>query len=136
MAQEGTLVVEGLKPLLHDFNRLSKTTTKRLRDALRTVAAPVAIDAKFRERDNILGTAKHPHNFGARTVSGIRVVVRQRGISVDQTRRKSADLQRRRGNFGDLQMRKAFIPALEDNAGVVERRMEEVLGQILDGGVL
>jgi hypothetical protein len=138
VAQKETIVVEGLAPLLRDFNRLSKTATKQLREAIRPIAAPVALDVKFRESDTgALGkTGGKTHSFGARTVSGVKVIVRQRGVSVEQTRKKTADVQRRRGNFGDLQMKRAFLPALADNAAAIERRTAEFLDAMIEGRVL
>lgn len=119
-AHEGTVAVRGIKPLIRDFSKLSKETSRELRAALRVIAAPVAIDVKFREA-----------KWGPKEPRGIRVVVRQRGVSVDQTLRKSADIARRRPNFGGLQMQEAFIPALEDNAAAIERRTEEFLDRFV-----
>jgi hypothetical protein len=116
---EGTVAVRGITPLIRDFSKLSKETSRELRAALRVIAAPVAIDWKFREQ-----------RFGPKEARGIRVVVRQRGVSVDQTLRKSAVLARRRPNFGALQMAEG-IAALEDNADAIERRSVEFLDRFV-----
>jgi hypothetical protein len=122
MAQEGTIVVRGLGPLIRDFSKLSKEASRDLRERLRKIAVPVAIDARFREEP-----------YGAKEARGIRVVVRQRGVEVEQTLRKTAVESKRRVNFGELQMRKVLIPALEDNAAAVDRRLDEFLNEFTGG---
>jgi len=123
MAEKETIAVRGLGPLIRDFSKLSKEASKQLRDELRKVAAPVAIDAKFREQD-----------YGSKEPGGVKVVVRQRGVAVEQTLRRSPLPSRNRRNFGELQMRNVFIPALEDNVDVVNRRVEEFLDRFTSEG--
>lgn len=122
--KDETVAVRGLAPLIRDFSRMSKTASRELRSALAEVAAPVALDVKFR-----LGP------YGPREPRGVRVAVRQRGIAVRQGLRKSKNLSARRSNFGALQMERAFLPALEDNKGIVDRRVEEFLDRFTGDGL-
>jgi hypothetical protein len=131
MAGEG-LIVDGLGPLLRDIGKVSKVIAAELRNELRQVAAPVAIDVKFRESDiQTKGTSTAAAVARAKKqAAGIKVIVRQRGVSVEQTLRRTTGLRR---DFGEVQMRDALLPALDDNIGTIERRTEEFLDSLLDG---
>jgi uncharacterized protein with von Willebrand factor type A (vWA) domain len=131
MADRG-LIVDGLAPLLRDLSKVSKAIAAELRNELRQVAAPVALDAKFRESDiqkRGVSTAAALER-AKKQAAGIKVIVRQRGVSVEQTLGRTTG---RRPDFAGLQMREALLPALDDNIGAIERRTEEFLDGLLDG---
>ena len=67
---------------------------------------------------------------------GFRVLVRPNTstmaiVSVGQTLRRSADMPRRRSNFGDLQMRKGLLPArtekLPDAVAILDSEVSTLL---------
>jgi hypothetical protein len=111
-----TIAVSGLKPLIRDFSRLSKTLTKSLREELRAIAGPVEADVKAREEQ-----------WGEKEAAGVRTVVRQRGIAVEQALRRVTG---KRGDFGALQMKRAFLPGLRDNQAAVEAGVSDFLNRL------
>ncbi len=105
-----------MKEFLHATDHAGPVAKKEVRDAFRDVGKVVrtAAEVKFVRFD--VNTAQH-----------FKVVVRQRGVSVEQTLRKTTGL---RPDFGALQMKKALIPALDENQGEVENRMELALERV------
>lgn len=67
--------------------------------------------------------------YNARTAANYRVVVRQRGVAVDQRLRKTTGLH---PEYGALQMRKALLPALAANQELIERELERALDRVAD----
>lgn len=114
----GSLRLSGYKQFLKAADRAGKDAKREVRAAFRDVGDVVRIAA---ERDFA--------RYDARTAAGFKVRVRQRGVAVEQSLRKTTGL---RPDFGALQMRKALLPALDDNAGVVEARMEKALDRVAD----
>ena len=109
--------VVGLRELLHATDAMGKDTKKLVRGALREAAEPVRADAaaRFLRYDE-----KSARKYG--------ISVRRTGVvSVEQRLKKSANQARRRRNFGPLQMRKALVPALEDNQAIVRDRVENAV---------
>lgn len=96
---------------------MGKDTKRLVRGKLREAAEPIRREASARF------LKYHP-----RSAAKYGISVRKVGtVSVEQRLRKSADVGRRRSNFGGLQMRKALIPALGSNADQVERKVEEAV---------
>ncbi len=62
-----------------------------------------------------------------RSAAGYRVYVRQRGVSVEQSLRKTTGA---RPKFGTLQMERALLPALYSNEDEVQRRLERSLDKV------
>ena len=112
----GTVRVKGLKELQRDFRRMSKDLSKEVRDGLRESAKPVQQEAAnlFRGVD-------------ARSAAGYKVRVRQRGVAVEQSRKRTTGLH---PEYGAMQMRKALLPALANREKDVIEGVDRVLGRL------
>ncbi len=116
MPQTETLKVIGYTEFMRACARGEKDTKKYTRDVLRATGDAVKTDAAGR-------FAK----YDAKSAAGYRTYVRQRGVSVEQSIRKTTGL---RPNFGVLQMRRALIPALIEKEPETEKAMEHALDMI------
>ena len=67
--------------------------------------------------------------INARTAGGYRTVVRQRGIAVEQSIRKTTGLH---PEWGSYQMRRALLPALMANEDDTVRELEQALDRVAD----
>ncbi len=114
MAQ--TLRLHGYTELLVALKDAPKKERKAVRDDLREAGKIVQADAVIR-----LG------KLSADSAAGLKTIVRQRGVSVEQTRRKVTG---RRPDWGATQMNKVLIPALDEKRGEVERSLEETLDRL------
>ena len=113
------LAVEGYRELLLATAATERRVPKEIRDALRNVGEGVRKDA-----------ARLFEQYDERTAEGYRVRVRQRGIDVEQSLRKTTG---KRPDYGALQMRKALIPAADKAEGEdIEKRMGEAVDEIAD----
>lgn len=115
---EATVNVRGLKELQRDLRKANGEVAKQVRDELRAAAEPVRAQAQtlFSGVDE-------------RSASGYRVAVRARGVAVEQKLRRSTGL---RPDFGQLQMRRALIPALEAKTADVEKGLLDMLDRLID----
>jgi hypothetical protein len=112
------LVVRGYREFLRATARSTAETKRAVRGALREVGEVVKVDATRRfER------------FDARSAAGYRVRVRQRGVAVEQSLRKTTG---KHPEFGALQMRKALLPALVSKEREVERGFEKAIDKVAD----
>lgn len=111
-----TVRVRGYREFVRAARRAEKESRTEVRAALREVAEPVRREA-IRRFSLIDG----------RSAAGYKVAVRQRGVAVVQSKRKTTG---KRPDYGSLQMRKALLPALASNAREVERRTEKALDRI------
>lgn len=113
----GTIRVKGLKELDRAFGRMAKDLRTELRQELTAAGRIVSDDARSR----FAGTdARSAMGMRPRIRGGARVVVEQR-------RRKTTG---QHPEFGALQMRRAFLPALASKRGEVERRLERMVDQL------
>lgn len=119
-AQGETLRVEGYRELIVGLAACDVATKREVRKVLRETGTRVQVDAA---RD-VLREKGTPD---ARTAAGYRVAVRQRGVSVEQSLRRTTGLH---PEWGAWQMRHALIPALHDNEAETNRRMELALDVI------
>lgn len=117
MADE-TLKVRGFKEFVRACDHAGKETKKQVRGTFRKVGDIVKVEAAARFA-----------SYDARSAAGYRTVVRQRGVSVEQSLRKTTG---KRPDFGALQMTKALIPALDDKADEVEHAMEAAIDKVAD----
>lgn len=117
-----TVRVKGLRDLQRDFRRLSKDLSKEVRDGLREAADPVRQEATRRFTADITDAFS-----SVESAVGYRVVVRQRGVAVEQSKRRTTGL---RPDFGRLQMRKALEPALDSKQDQVVKGVEKVLDKL------
>lgn len=115
---DATLRVTGYREFVRACDRAGKESKKEVRAALREVGNLVKVEG-----------AKRFENVDARSAAGFRTVVRQRGVSVEQSLRKTTGL---RPDFGALQMRKALLPALAFEDINVERQMEHAIDRVAD----
>lgn len=115
MAQE-TVRVKGLRDLQRAFREYDKEAAQQLRDTLRDAGEAVRGDAASR-----LGS------LSPVSAAGLKVRVRQRGVAVEQSKRKTTGL---RPDWGTLQMSVALLPALDANEAETERRVENMLDSI------
>jgi hypothetical protein len=97
---------------------------KEVRSALRDAGQQVREDAA----QKTAGKLRSP-----KSAAGYRVVVRQRGVFVEQSLRKTTGL---RPKWGGTQMRDSLIPALEEDKDDTARRMEEAMQNVVDLFVL
>lgn len=120
MASSYTVRVTGLR----EFQRLMKNADKETRKQLRGIfretgeAVRVAAQSKFERID-------------ADSAAGYRVVVRQRGVSVEQSRRRTTG---KHPQYGSLQMRVALEPSLAEKRTETIRLFERAIDKIIDAG--
>lgn len=115
MARAGTVRVKGLRELLRATDAADKDTKRMVRDGLRKAAEPVRARA-----------AELFASTDALSASKYGVSVRRTGtVTVEQRLRRTTGLH---PEFGELQMRRALLPALEQKTDEVmvelEREME------------
>lgn len=118
MARPGTVRVKGLREFQRATKQAPKDTRKELREAFRTVGNVVKDEA-----------AQLFESVDARSAAGYKTRVRQRGVAVEQSLRRTTG---KRPDFGSLQMREALLPALDAKAEEVEDAMEEALDKVAD----
>lgn len=119
MADPLTLRVKGLSGLIKAADAAGKETKKQVRDRLRQVAEPVRADA-----------ASKLSRYDARSASRLGISVRRVGtVAVEQRLRRTTGAH---PQFGALQMAEALMPALDENADMIEREFEEALDDIAD----
>lgn len=114
----GELIVHGYKPFLKACDHAAKDTKKYVRATFREVGEIVRVQA-----------VELFQPVSEKSASGYRVRVRQRGVSVEQSLRKTTG---RRPDYGALQMRRALLPALARKQGEVEEAFEHAIDKVAD----
>lgn len=117
MPQRQTLAVQGYAPFQRAIRRADKETRTEVRSALRESGDIVRRD--WRERLD-------PIDAGS--AAGLRTRVRTRGISVEQSLRRTTGA---RPDFGSLQMRRG-VAALDARQGEVLDAFERGLDDVCD----
>lgn len=112
------LRVKGYRELLRATSRASREVKREVRGALRAVGEVVRVEAAGRF------SSVSPHS-----AAGYRVRVRQRGVAVEQSLRRTTGT---RPDFGALQMREALLPAVEDTEHEVEHELDKALDRMED----
>lgn len=112
-------VVTGLKEIVKGSIAAGKATRVEVRAALARSGEIVRADAVPRLS-----------KYSTKSAAGLKVVVRQRGIAVEQSLRKTEGPKARR-NYGPLQMRKALLPAVAEKLPEVEAEFEKAADEIL-----
>lgn len=120
MAPKAALVVKGHAEFLKACADAPKDTRKFVREALTEVGLGVQTDWRGREQ-----------RFGAFTALGLRTKVRQRGVAVEQTRRRSAIPARRRPKFG-LKQQLIGEQVLAQHQHDINTRLEAALDKVAD----
>lgn len=113
-----TVRVKGLREFQRALAKGDKETKKQVRDRLKKVGEIVRVAA-----------AERFSGIDAGSASGFRVAVRQRGVAVEQSRKRTTGL---RGDYGALQMRRALVPAVDEKEGEVVDEFERALDDIAD----
>jgi hypothetical protein len=113
---EGSVRVEGLRELNAALGKFAKDAQKELQKELRAVAEPIAADTRSR-----LG------GLGGRTVAGVSAGSSAGAAIVRQRARRTTGL---RPDFGALQMRRGFLPALKAGEPGVIRAVDEMLDRL------
>jgi hypothetical protein len=113
-----TLRVDGYRQLMVAFQHADKDSRRELRRTLARAGEHIQRDA----------TARFSR-VNARSAAGYRVRVRQRGIAVEQSIRKTTGLH---PEYGALQMRTALLPALMENQNETVRALERALDEVAD----
>jgi len=115
-AQGATLRVEGYRDFLVACDKAGKETKREVRGTFRKVGDIVKVDASRRLAD-----------ISLRSAAGYRTYVRQRGVEVDQSLRRTP---RKKPDWSFTQMRRALGPSLASNeervVGEFERAMDTV----------
>ena len=125
MAQGAILQVKGYTELLRAFTAADRNSRKELRDTLRKVGDVVRVEAVQRISP-----------ISAKSAAGYRTRVRQRGVAVQQSLRKTTGVH---GEWGSYQMRHGLLPALyvrRANVGLaMEQAMDEMAAKFNRGGL-
>jgi hypothetical protein len=113
-----TLAVEGYQSLMRGLRDADHASRLAVRATLRHAGEAVRSDARTR-------VAGRPHD--GKTAAGYKIRVRQRGLVVEQSLRKTTGLH---PEWGAWQMRHALLPALAGNEQDTSRLMEHALDVI------
>lgn len=118
MPQGATLQVHGYQQFMRELALADRAQQRAWRNELRKAGDHVRLEGAslFAPTD-------------ARSAAGYRVVVRQRGVAVEQKLRRTTG---QHPEFGGLQMREALVPALERNEAATERAIEQAMENICD----
>ncbi len=114
--QNATIVVRGYKEFLQAAKNAGTATNHEVRAAFREAGELVRADA-----------AQRLTKYSTTSAAGLKVRVRQRGVAVEQSLRKTTGAH---PQYGSLQMRKALLPALAKEADAVELKFEEALDKV------
>jgi hypothetical protein len=121
-------VIRGLK-------EADTRTRREVRAEIRHAGESVRADAGalFTAHEARKGRPLSPSD--ARTAAGYRTIVRARGVAVEQKLRRTTG---KHPEFGKMQMRRALVPALEENEDKTYRALESALDKstlIFNGGL-
>jgi hypothetical protein len=119
MARGATLQVHGYREFLRAVARAENDQRRRTRETFRDVGEDVRASA-----------TSHFSPVNARSAAGYRTRVRQTGIVVQQSLRKTTG---QHPEWGALQMRTALIPALMSNEDETVRKLERALDRVAAG---
>lgn len=114
----GTVRVKGYREFQRAARNAPKDVKRETRKAFRKVGDLVKDEA-----------AQLFDSIDARSAAGYKTRVRQRGVAVEQSLRRTTGT---RPDFGALQMRVALQPALEAKEDEVEQEMEEAIDTVAD----
>lgn len=116
MPQGESLRVKGFRQLLKATDRAERDEKLFVREAFKKVGDTVRLDATRRFE-----------KYDARSAQGYRTKVRQGGVVVQQSLRRTTN---RHPEYAKLQMRKALLPALASKKADVERGVELALEEV------
>ena len=111
-----TIVVRGYKEFLRASKNAGTATNREVRAAFREAGEIVRADA-----------AQRLAKYSTTSAAGLKVRVRQRGVAVEQSLRKTTGAH---PQYGSLQMRKSLLPALAAKEPEVEAEFEKALDKV------
>ena len=112
-----TLVVKGYRELLRACDRSGRESKKQVRKALGAAGEIVRADA-----------AQNFSVYSTKTAAGFKVRVRQKGVAVAQSLRKTTG---QHPEYGALQMR-VLLRSRQQKERDVEREFEHALDRVVD----
>lgn len=115
-----TLRVKNLRQFQRLMSNADKETKKQLRSIFRETGEAVRSDAQARFTPVDAGSA-----------AGYRVRVRQRGVAVEQSRRRTTG---KHPQYGALQMRRALVPAVVAKKDETIAAFERAIDKIIEAG--
>lgn len=118
MPQGATLRVRDYTKLVRACDAAEKETKQRVRATFRKVGDPVK-----------LGASERLGRYSPRSAAGFRTVVRVRGVTVEQSLRRTTG---QRPKWGTFQMREALIPSLQENEERTVREFENAMDTVCD----
>ncbi len=121
----GGIRVDGLAQMQRAFAVADKTLATEMRKGLRDAAEPVKASAQTNAADFLDG----PRSDGAQDWRAMRVGVTRTLVYVAPKARSTRSTRKRRNLF-DMIAGRALEPALDDNVGEVERRLDQVLATV------
>lgn len=116
MAQGATLQVEGLTSVLRGFHQADRDAKKLMYGELREIGNVVKRDA-----------ALFLSPVSSHSAAGFKTRVRQRGVAVEQSLRKTSGAH---PEWGSYQMKHALLPALMRREDDTERAMEQAMDKM------
>jgi len=116
MAPQPRVRVSGYREFMRAVARTEPDVERRIKDAFKEAGEPVRRYA-----------AAAFARYDARSAAGYKVVVRQRGVAVMQSIRKTTGL---RPDYGSLQMRRALLPGVYAMLPETEKALEEALDRV------
>ena len=111
-----TVRVRGLPQLQRAFRSISKDLSREVRSGLKEAAQPV-----LQEAQALLSPVS------ADSAAGYRIVVRARGVALEQSRKRTTGL---RPDWGRFQFGRAMAPAVESKEQEVVNGLEKVLDDL------
>lgn len=122
----GTLVVHGYRELVRACVQADADTRKSMRATFRAVGEPVR-----REAAELFSQYGAPRNRAthAKAAAGYRTRVRQRGVEVEQSARRTTG---KHPEYGRAQMRHALLPALKHEEPETVARFDEAILEVCE----
>jgi hypothetical protein len=110
--------VRGYRELIRALKTLEPDERRQVRAAFREVGESVRVKA-----------AELFQKYSSVSAAGYKVRVRQRGIAVEQSIRKTTGT---RPDYGALQMRQALLPARADTYAHTQAEFEKALDKVVE----
>lgn len=110
--------VKGYREFMRACSKAPKDTRTEVRAAFRVVGDIVRTDA-----------ASRLASLSAKSAAGLRTRVRQTGVSVEQSARKTTG---KRPDWGATQMKEALLPAVVSKEHEVVDAMEDAIDTVAD----
>ncbi len=123
----GTLVVTGFKELVASTSYLIPSERAATRDALESVGEIVRIGGARGLVQYKESKYNRPQD-AVRSASGFKVRVRQRGVEVEQSLRKTTGMH---PEWGKVQMRHGLLPALYGSEAAITAEFDRAMDKVV-----